>query len=60
MKQYICPITQIIISSQALMIGLSNTVGGDEEFSNYGSFDEELLLKPTKNRLWDEDEKEGF
>ncbi len=57
MKRYIHPSTQIWTYSQELMnLGISDAVGGSEEFSNYGSFDEDILMQSSSNRLWDDDE----
>ena len=55
MKKYIQPSILPITYSQDLMtLGASDSEGNGDEFSNYGSFDDNTLMKSPKNRLWDD------
>ncbi len=61
MKKYIQPSSLPITYSQEVMtLGYSDGEGSDDEFSNYGSFDEDILMKSPKNRLWDDVDDNKF
>lgn len=54
MKKYIQPTTEIIPTSIELMLELSDDVGSDDEFADYGNFDEELELPKINKKLWED------
>ena len=57
MEKYIQPTTLPITYSQEVMtLGVSEGEGSDDEFGNYGSFDDDILMKAPKNHLWDDDD----
>ena len=61
MKKYIKPsILPITYSQDVMTLGASDSEGNSDEFSNYGSFDENTLIKPSKNRLWDDPNDNNF
>ena len=61
MKKYIQPSIQPITYSQEVMtLGASDSEGNEDEFSNYGSFDDNTLMKSPKNRLWDDTDDKKF
>ena len=61
MKKYIQPSIQPITYSQEVMtLGASDSEGNGDEFSNYGSFDDNTLMKSPKNRLWDDPDDNKF
>ena len=63
MKKYIKPtILPITYSQDVMTLGASDSEGNEDEFSNYGSFDDNTLMKSPKNRLWDDtdDKKYGL
>lgn len=61
MKKYIKPTTIPITYSQDVMtLGVSEGQGNDDEFSNYGSFDDGILMQSPKNHLWDDDDDNKF
>ena len=61
MKKYIKPsILPITYSQEVMTLGASDSEGNGDEFSNYGSFDENTLIKPSKNRLWDDPDDNKF
>ena len=61
MKKYIKPaILPITYSQDVMTLGASDSEGNGDEFSNYGSFDDNTLIKPSKNRLWDDADDKKF
>ena len=61
MKKYIQPsILPITYSQDVMTLGASDSEGNGDEFSNYGSFDEDILMKSPKNRLWDDTDDKKF
>ena len=57
MKRYIQPDIEIVIYSQELMtLGYSDGEGDEHEFGNYGSFDDDLMMKSPTNHLWDNED----
>lgn len=58
MKFYKEPTSEVIVTSQEVLFGVSEGQGGPEEFGNTGSFEENSLgidAEDIKGNLWNKD-----